>query len=160
MMQVLSHLEPRKDEPNKIIFNEIDDFTEVIFYLKGCIDVGFNVNNTYYFVLRKNKSQVVADHGCTFNHKSAFIYKTHTVCEGYFIRKQNWHEIMESCAEITDQLKQRIITKYLLQIKLKVKSAKRRIMQKLMQRSDIQQIMALENIDQNLDSKFLTDNVK
>ena len=45
---------------------------------------------------------VIADHGCTFNTKSSFIYKTHTICEGFFIRKANWHEIMEEENEIVD----------------------------------------------------------
>lgn len=67
MMQILSCLEPRKEEREKILFNELDDFTEVIFFHKGKVKVGFHINHRQFFVLIKKNGIVLADHGCTFN---------------------------------------------------------------------------------------------
>lgn len=127
MMKVMHYLEPRRDEREVMIYNELDDFTEVIFFHKGTVKIGFHINHKQYFSLMKFGGFVIADHGCTFNYKSSFIYKTHSVCEGFFIRKVNWHEIMDQESEIIDQLKQMIIRNYLLKIQIKVMCMKRRM---------------------------------
>lgn len=79
-------MEPKE----QILFNELDDFTEVLFFNKGQVDVGFEINRRKHFVLRQKKAIIIGDHGCTFNNKSSFIYKTHTQCEGFSIRKNFW----------------------------------------------------------------------
>ena len=90
MTEILMSLEPRREMPETILFNELDDFTEIMFFSVGKVDIGFEINRKKMYCLRKQKSIVIADHGCTFNHKSNFIYKTKTQCEGYSIRKLNW----------------------------------------------------------------------
>ena len=94
MFDTLRSLEPRHEESKTILFNELDDFPEITFFNKGKVDIGFEINRKKFFVLRKGGGVTVADYGCTFNHKSQFIYKTHTVCEGFIIRRQKWHEIL------------------------------------------------------------------
>jgi hypothetical protein len=47
------NLEPRFVEKNQILFHELDDFTEIIFFNKGAIDLGFEINKKRYYVLRK-----------------------------------------------------------------------------------------------------------
>jgi hypothetical protein len=90
MYEVLIKLEPRREEKDKIIFYELDDFTEILFFCKGKVDIGFELNRKKFFVLRKGCGVVVGDHGCTFNHTSNYIYKTHSDCEGFSIRKLEW----------------------------------------------------------------------
>ena len=67
-----------------------------MFFNRGTVDIGFEINRKTKFVLRKQKSIVIADHGVTFNHKSNFIYKTKTVCEGFTIKKLSWLKVLES----------------------------------------------------------------
>ena len=116
MMKAMHYLEPRKEERGVMLYNELDDFTEVMFIHKGMVKIGYHINHRQYYALMLLGGFVIADHGCTFNYKSAFIYKTHSICEGFFIRKANWHDLIEEDTEITDQLKQNIIRNYLLNI--------------------------------------------
>ena len=37
-------LEPRKQEKDVIMYNELDEVNEVIFFIKGEYDVGFEIN--------------------------------------------------------------------------------------------------------------------
>ena len=44
MNELLINLEPRQFQKGKIIINELDEFTEVLFFNKGQIAIGFNLN--------------------------------------------------------------------------------------------------------------------
>ena len=110
MMELLGALEPKQFNIDEMIYNELDDFSEVLFFQKGKAKVGFYVNHKKYFVLMKQNGFTVGDYGCTFNRKAAFIYQAHTMCDTFFIRKRQWHALMDEDNEINIQLKQRIIT--------------------------------------------------
>lgn len=158
MTEILKFLEPRHEEGETILFNELDDFTEIMFFNKGWVDVGFEINRKKMYCLRKKQSIVIADHGCTFNHKSNFIYKTKTSCEGYSIRKNNWQNVLELDEEIADQLKQGIVTSYFYGTKLKIMCEKRKEIKRLSHRNDIHQILVVTDKDQSRDIKFLKQN--
>ena len=87
-------MEPRRDEIDTILYNELDEFTEILFINKGIVDIGFEINRKKVFCIRKNKLIVIGDHGCTFNHQSYSIFKTKTICQGFSIRKLNWLKIL------------------------------------------------------------------
>jgi hypothetical protein len=53
MTAVLSALEPRKEAADTLLLRELDDFREIIFFLTGQCDMGFEINKKKYFVLRK-----------------------------------------------------------------------------------------------------------
>jgi len=59
------------------------------------MDIGFEINRKNYFPLWKNKNMIIGDLGCTFNEDSEFLYKTKTICEGFYIRKLHWCDIIE-----------------------------------------------------------------
>ena len=44
MTQILSSLEPRRENGDTIIYYELDDFVEVLFFIKGEVDIGFEIN--------------------------------------------------------------------------------------------------------------------
>ena len=96
MVQIFKYLDPRREFSDTIFVKELDDFSEIMFFNRGTVDIGFEVNRKVKFVLRKQNSIVIADHGCTFNHKSCFIYKAKTVCEGFAIKKLNWLKVLNS----------------------------------------------------------------
>jgi hypothetical protein len=45
MVQLLSSMEPRSEQPDTILFTDLAEVTEVIFFTKGMIKVGFEINN-------------------------------------------------------------------------------------------------------------------
>ena len=90
MMAILQNLEPRKEEPNSFLFEELDEFNEIIFFMKGFYEVGYSINNKNEFLPEKQSKNVIGAYGATFDKRALFIYKTVTGCEGFFIRKKNW----------------------------------------------------------------------
>ena len=72
-------------------------------FLNGKFDIGYELNGKSFFVIRFTNSSVgvnnagalIGAHGCCFNKNSRFIYKTKTFCEGFFIRKRNWIQVIE-----------------------------------------------------------------
>ena len=56
-------------------------------------------------MLRYKNSNMIGAYGVTFDKRSEFIYKTATVCKGYFIRKKAWKEILQNNAQCSDELK-------------------------------------------------------
>lgn len=90
MTNILRSLEPRLEFEDTIIHEELDDMTEVLFFNKGIIDIGFEINRRKKFPLRKYASITIADQGCTFDLSSEFIYKAAKCCEGFSIRKNSW----------------------------------------------------------------------
>ena len=98
MMRLLSMLEPRKENKNVTIYNELDEVNEVIFFNKGDYDVGFEINRERYFVVRYQNNEsanIIGAYGVTFNIRSKFIYRTASFCEGCSVRKTKWMTLME-----------------------------------------------------------------
>lgn len=131
-------LEPRLEERDVILLHELDDFSEVLFFIKGAIDIGFELNRKKYYVLRKKKHFIIGDHGCVFNHKSNYIYKTHLPCEGFSIRKNDWKNLLKDYDEIAQQLRLKILQEYFFKIQIKVNKEKNLLKRKISHRSDIQ----------------------
>jgi len=85
----MQQMEPRFEHANKIILHELDEITEVILFVDGQFDVGFDVNSKYYFQIRyqnsskwneKSYGAAIGDYGCSMNKNSRFIYRTATKC--------------------------------------------------------------------------------
>ena len=100
MIEFLQNLEPRQELEDQILIQELDEFTEVLFFNSGSVDIGYQINKLNHFVLRRKNGIVIGDHEVTFNHRSSFIYKIHSLCEGYSIRKNNWFRILEEFPEL------------------------------------------------------------
>jgi myosin-crossreactive antigen len=137
MTDLIMCLEPRFEKSKTIIIYELEEFNEVLFFNSGSIDIGFEINRKKKFVMRKLNSIVIADHGCTFNHQSNFIYKTHSACEGYSIRKEKWNKLLSEETEITQQLKKRISVNYFYHLQIKINAKKASEIRRLNHRSDI-----------------------
>jgi hypothetical protein len=90
MIDILQALEPRCENSNEILINELDEQNEVLFFNNGTYEIGYEINRVKKYVLRFKDSNVIGAYQCTFNKRSMFIYKTVTVCKGYSIRKVNW----------------------------------------------------------------------
>tara|TARA_B110000285_G_C15110831_1_gene611009 strand:- start:487 stop:900 length:414 start_codon:yes stop_codon:yes gene_type:complete len=114
MLDMMHHLEPRYEEKDEIVFDELEEITEVVLYVKGKFDIGFELNNERYFVKRfqnsassvSNTGAMIGAHGVAFNKRSRFVYKTASRCSGFFIRKRNWCEVMDKNDIVRDSLYQ------------------------------------------------------
>ena len=67
MLEVLSALEPRFDEKGTILYDELDEFLEVLFVMKGQIIIGYECNKKRKFCIRHNYGCIIGDFGCTLN---------------------------------------------------------------------------------------------
>jgi hypothetical protein len=52
MEELLNCLEPRREDKNVIIHDELDEVNEVIFFQNGSMDVGFDLNRKKTYVIR------------------------------------------------------------------------------------------------------------
>lgn len=45
MVQLFSSMEPRCEQADTILFRDLDEVTEVSFFTKGIVKIGFEINN-------------------------------------------------------------------------------------------------------------------
>ena len=106
MIDLLSCLEPRREEKYNILINELDEFNEVIFFIEGIYEIGFEINRVKTYVLRYKDKNVIGAYGVTFNKRSLFVFRTFSVCNGYSIRRTNWKKVINDHPEISSLLKE------------------------------------------------------
>ena len=121
-------MEPRFDHAKTIVYGELDEITEVILYLNGKFDIGFEVNSKNFFALRYsnklkkigenelaregNAGEIIGDFGCTMNKTSRFIYRCATLCDGFFVRKSRWMMVMNEHSFVAKSLKAKICKRH------------------------------------------------
>ena len=96
MVGLLSSLEPRHEHPNVIIFDELDEVNEAIFFNKGCLDLGFEINRVKHYVVRIKDDLLIGAYNLSTNRRTKYIYKTNSFCTGFFIRREKWWEILNN----------------------------------------------------------------
>lgn len=72
-------MEPRLEPPDETIINEMDEFLEVTFFIKGSYKIGYSLNNRRITVLAFScayKGNVIGAYGVTFNKRAVIIYTT------------------------------------------------------------------------------------
>ena len=69
MLNLLSKLEPRIEEPNSIMYEELNEINEVIFLCKGTIKIGYEFNGVRKFPLVYKNANVIGAYNCSFNKK-------------------------------------------------------------------------------------------
>lgn len=67
MMTVMYNLEPRRDDADVILFDEMEEVNEVLFFLKGSHDIGYEFNSEKKYVLRFANANPIGAYGVTFN---------------------------------------------------------------------------------------------
>lgn len=144
-------LEPRFEQRDIVLVNELDEFTEIYFFSKGTYEIGFEINRQSYYCLRYRNSNVIGAYGVTFNIRALFKYKTYTNCYGFSIRKSNWINILANNEQIMSVVKDSVKENYEQMVKLKLLKAKKNQMKKWAKRSDykaylcVQEYQTMEN---------------
>jgi len=95
-MEIMQALEPIRLEKDTTLFNELDEITEVYFLMTGTYEIGFTANLQSFFPMRYQHYSVIGAYGVTYLRRSMFIYKTVTLAQGYFVRRQHWKVILDS----------------------------------------------------------------
>lgn len=67
MLQILTHLWPRFEHKGTVLFEELEEISEVIFLSKGLVDVGFEINKKKKYVMRYTDQVVIGAYNCCFN---------------------------------------------------------------------------------------------
>jgi len=75
-------------------------------------------------VLRYNNKVVIGAYNCTFNTRAVFIYRCKSNCEGYFIRKEKWVDLINMDPDILTFIRQSVKEEYNKRIKYKVLKVK------------------------------------
>lgn len=141
MTNLLQHLEPIQYEPNYIIQHELDEFGQIFFMIQGCIVVGFNINKTSHFALKKESSFQVGAFGLTFNQRCRYIYKSfRETTSGYFVRKEHWLDLLSGTGseikDFTKNFKKDIIFDYFMNIRAKLELSRKQLIAEFEQRAD------------------------
>lgn len=81
----------------------------------------------------KQKKAMIGDYNLTFDARSQFVYKTSKPCQGFFIRRRNWHSIFSSdeLKEVTGIIKENIKTKYINVVERNMKIVKNQMLDKI-----------------------------
>ena len=148
MMNVMQALEPIETEPNILIVGELDEFTEVLFYMTGSYNIGFTVNRVHKFPLRYGGCRVIGAYNVSYNKRSMFAYKTYERCQGYFVRKSNWLRIMaeEEYQYLVELFKQNAREEYFSTIKSRLLECKEFELRKLSDRADFDTVITLQSV--------------
>ena len=85
-----------------VLFEELGEINEIIFVLNGEMDVGFDINKIRNYVYRFNSNYVIGAYNCTFSERSLFVYKCRTDCQGYYIRKNVWKQLLDAYPSIKE----------------------------------------------------------
>jgi hypothetical protein len=56
MVAILQKLEPIEKKAGIVLYEELDEFSEVLFFLTGSYDVGYTLNRNQHFPLRLSGS--------------------------------------------------------------------------------------------------------
>lgn len=90
MLELLQNMEPRQEFADNIIYKELDEVNEILFFDRGSVDIGFEINHVRHMVLRLSKEIVVGAYNMSMKKRTYFIYMASTYCSGYSIRRSNW----------------------------------------------------------------------
>jgi hypothetical protein len=154
MIEILQKLEPRKEEKNTILLNELDEINEVIFFDNGTFEIGYEINKFTKYVIKFRNYKVLEAYGATFNKRSQFIYRTVTECKGYFIRKSNWLSTLTDNPNLAEELKKKIIIDYEYTVKSKINKSKEKDIQRWEGRNDYEGILVMTNLSQKNQTQF------
>lgn len=142
MESLLNCLEPRREEKNVIIYDELDEVNEVIFFEEGIVDVGFDLNRQKSYVVRIESDILIGGYHMTFDKRTECIYRSSMTCTGFSIRRTNWKSIVldDEFKMITQHLKNALKIHYENSM-FRVNQEKEKLIKKWQNRKDYEAIL-------------------
>jgi len=133
---VLNNLFPRHEPKGTIVINELDEFGEVTFVCKGKVGIGYEINKVKKYCIVLENRCIIGGYGATFGQRSAFVYCALTDLDGYFIRRNNWIQMLDEFPDVGFVLKRNILYHYFSHIRFKLAAKKKKDVMKYMKRKD------------------------
>jgi len=120
-----------------------------MFFDKGVVDIGFEINHKKQYVLRLSKNIAVGAYNMSMGKRTKFIYFAKTYCSGYSIRRFNWMKIIQEdeFKSLTRCLVQSFKEYYDKTILVTMTEEKEKAVQKWQKRKDFQSILAVRDVD-------------
>ena len=106
MIGMISMLEPRFEQKGAVIYEALQETSELYFIMNGAIDIGFELNKKIKNYLRLQKGHMVGAFNCTFNKKTLYTYTVKQDLTAFVIRKDGWKHLIQNkdWSELTDKL--------------------------------------------------------
>ena len=120
MIKLIRALEPRREDANTVLINELDEHSELIFVMKGVIVLGFEINKMRHYFARHQGKYVLGAFGVTFNMRSNLIYLTRSTIEGFSLRRINWLKLLELNKDLSNTIKETILMNYIINVQSKL----------------------------------------
>ena len=143
MISIITKLEPRFEKRKTILANELEEFNEITFITTGGIACGFDINGKKIYSIQKHDKCVVGAYEVSYKKRSAFIYTAITPIHGFFVRRNNWFEILKVNSHVTQIFLRNILFNYMITILYKMMARKKIAMKHWIEREDIQDIKSL-----------------
>jgi hypothetical protein len=67
MMDLMQHLEPRFEQKNTILIDELDEVNEILFFPEGQYEIGFEINGQKKFIIEYRLSNMIGAYYACFN---------------------------------------------------------------------------------------------
>jgi hypothetical protein len=80
---------------------------------EGQYDIGYEINKKVQFKIRHPSKTVIGAYEACFDRRSLFIYKTHTDCKGFSIRKKNVHVLKMDHPVLYGHIKRKALFHYI-----------------------------------------------
>ena len=85
MISIIRVLEPRRVEPETVLYRIVEEVQELYFIIDGSIDIGFEISRETRYVVRLTKGGVIGIYNITFDRKTSFNYKVKHTFNGFCI---------------------------------------------------------------------------
>lgn len=133
-MLVCGILEPRIEQSHTVLYKEFEDVGEINFVNSGSVLVGFEINHIYkYALILKAWENEFGGSGfsigafeTTLNQKTEFVYTVHKPIKGFFIRKNNWRQLLLDNDNFRGPMIIKAYSEYVFDIKRRVMWIKRK----------------------------------
>ena len=146
MILLLKKLVPRHYYENQIIFEELQEISEITFVEKGSYYVGYEINRVKKMRLHFPPGNILGGVNCVFLKKSWHIYKCKFEIHGYAISREDWMEIEEKYDFMVTEVKKKMFIFYLKEIRTPLFRAKMQDLEILKNRADLTNIVTIDDL--------------
>ena len=109
-------LEVRQHKGYKIIFEELDEVTEIFFVIEGTYAAGFELNNQKFFKYKYFSKSIIGGFNVIAHVRSQFVFKTITKLKSFALRKTSWQILRNLNSNFTQQMSIHMINNYYHQV--------------------------------------------
>lgn len=157
MIEMLKQLEPIQIPSRETIHYELDEVNEILFIQRGDYNIGYEINKQEQFRLRLGQHTVIGAFEICFNKRQIFIYRTHSECEGFMIRKAHWKSLMDNFTEFFSIIKKKVLLEHINKIRRPLMDYKQKDIEHYDQRADFQQVLTLKDYEPHELQNLLAD---